>query len=31
VRGLVIRRELAVIARRGVVLSPAAEAFAKRL
>jgi DNA-binding transcriptional LysR family regulator len=31
VRGLAIRRELAVIARRGVVLSPAAEAFAKRL
>ena len=31
VRGLNIRRELAVIARRGVVLSPAAAAFAKRL
>ena len=31
VRGLAIRRELAVIARRGVALSPAAEAFAKRL
>jgi len=31
VRGLDIRRELAVIARRGAVLSPAAEAFAKRL
>ena len=31
VRGLDIRRELAVIARRGVALSPAAEAFAKRL
>ena len=31
VRGLNIRRELAVIARRGVVLSPAANAFAKRL
>ena len=31
VRGLNIRRELAVIARRGVVLSPAADAFAKRL
>jgi DNA-binding transcriptional LysR family regulator len=31
VRGLDIRRELAVIARRGAVLSPAADAFAKRL
>lgn len=31
VRGLDIRRELAVIARRGAVLSPAARAFAQRL
>ena len=30
-RGLDIRRELAVISRRGVVLSPAAQAFAQRL
>ena len=31
VQGLDIRRELAVIARRGAVLSPAADAFARRL
>jgi hypothetical protein len=31
VRGLDIRRQLAVIARRGAVLSPAARAFAQRL